>query len=129
MEGKNTVKTIDEYILQFSPEIQEKLQTMRKIINESAPEAEERMSWQMPTFYLHGNLVHFAVHKNHIGFYPGPSGIAEFKQKVSEYKNSKGAVQFPNDKTIPYEMIAEIVRFRVVENIKEAEIKQKNRKK
>lgn len=125
MEEKNTIKTIDEYILQFSPEIQEKLQMLKKIINESAPEAEERMSWQMPTFYLYGNLVHFAAHKNHIGFYPSPSGIAEFKQKLSEYKSSKGAVQFPNSKPLPYELIAEIVRFRVNENIKEFEIKHK----
>lgn len=124
MEEKNKVKTIDEYILQFSPEIQEKLQILRKIISEAAPEAEEKMSWQMPTFYLYGNLVHFAAHKNHIGFYPGPSGIVQFKAELSEYKSSKGAVQFPNDKPLPIELIAEIVKFRVNENKEEFEVKK-----
>lgn len=124
---KNAFKTIDEYILQFSPDIQEKLQMLRKVINETAPDAEERMSWQMPTFYLYGNLVHFAAHKNHIGFYPGPSGIIEFKHELSDYKSSKGAVQFPIDKPLPYELINEIVNFRVAENIKEANKKSKNK--
>jgi uncharacterized protein YdhG (YjbR/CyaY superfamily) len=76
MEGnKNVFKSIDEYILQFSPEIQEKLRALRNIIKESTPDAEEMISWQMPTFALYGNLVHFAAHKKHIGFYPGASGI------------------------------------------------------
>lgn len=130
MEGnKNVFKSIDEYILQFSPEIQEKLQTLRKVIKESAPDAEEKMSWQMPTFVLHRNLVHFAVHKRHIGFYPGASGIDAFKPRLSEYKGSKGAVQFPIEKPLPYELVREIVRFRVDENIKKAEIKAQKRKK
>lgn len=124
-QNTNTIKSIDEYILQFSPEIQEKLQSLRKVIKEHAPNAEEKMSWQMPTFVLHGNLVHFAVHKRHIGFYPGPSGIEAFKHKLSEYKSSKGAVQFPIDKPLPYELISEIVRFRIAENIKDAESKQR----
>lgn len=127
MEEKNKVKTIDEYILQFSPEIQEKLQILRKVISEAASEAEEKISWQMPTFYLYGNLVHFAAHKNHIGFYPGSSGIVQFKAELSEYKSSKGAVQFPNDKPLPIELIAEIVKFRVNENKEEFEVK-KNKK-
>ena len=126
MEGnKNVFKSIDEYILQFSPEIQEKLQALRSIIKESAPDAEEKMSWQMPTFALYGNLVHFAAHKKHIGFYPGASGIEAFKPKLSEYKGSKGAVQFPLEKPLPYELISEIVKFRVAENIKKAEGKPK----
>jgi uncharacterized protein YdhG (YjbR/CyaY superfamily) len=120
---KNVFKTMDEYIVQFSPEVQEKLQTLRTVIKESAPDAEEKMSWQMPTFALHGNLVHFAAHKKHIGFYPGASGIEVFKHKLSDYKSSKGAVQFPIEKDIPYELISEIVRFRVAENIKVAENK------
>ncbi|GAA0722553.1 hypothetical protein GCM10008905_14180 [Clostridium malenominatum] len=128
-EDKNVFKSIDEYILQFSPEVQEKLQSLRNVIKESAPDAEEKMSWQMPTFALYGNLVHFAAHKKHIGFYPGPSGIDTFKLKLSEYKWSKGAVQFPIEKPLPYELIGEIVRFRVAENIKEAESKLKKRKK
>lgn len=127
-ENKNVFKTIDEYILQFSPDVQEILQSLRNIINESAPEAEEKISWQMPTFYLYGNLVHFAAHKKHIGFYPGASGIETFKHKLSDYKSSKGAVQFPIEKPLPYELITEIVKFRVDKNIKEAEEKPKKRK-
>jgi uncharacterized protein YdhG (YjbR/CyaY superfamily) len=121
MEGnKNVFKSIDEYILQFSPEIQEKLRALRNIIKESTPDAEEMISWQMPTFALYGNLVHFAAHKKHIGFYPGASGIEAFKPKLSEYKGSKGAVQFPLEKPLPYELISEIVKFRVAENIMKA---------
>jgi uncharacterized protein YdhG (YjbR/CyaY superfamily) len=129
MEGnKKVFKSIDEYIFQFSPEVQEILNALRKVIKESAPDAEEKISWQMPTFTLHGNLVHFAAHKKHIGFYPGASGIDAFKHKLSEYKGSKGAVQFPIEKPLPYELISEIVRFRVAENTKEAENKLKKRK-
>jgi len=118
MEDNKSITTIDAYIAQFSPEIQEKLQSLRKIIRETAPDAGEKISWQMPTFTLKGNLVHFAAHKNHIGFYPGPSGIEVFKDKLSEYKSSKGAVQFPNDKPLPFDLVREIVAFRVSENKK-----------
>ncbi|MEL7648380.1 MAG: DUF1801 domain-containing protein [Sedimentibacter sp.] len=128
-ENKTAYGTIEEYILLYPPEVQEKLQAIRKIIKESAPEAKEKISWQMPTFDLFGNLVHFAVHKNHIGFYPGASGIEEFKEKLSNYKSSKGAVQFPIDKQPPIELIGEIVRFRAAENIKEAELKKQKKSK
>jgi uncharacterized protein YdhG (YjbR/CyaY superfamily) len=127
-ENKTTINTIDEYILQFPPEVQEKLNTLRSVIKESAPEATEKMSWQMPTFALHGNLVHFAAYKKHIGFYPGASGIEKFNHEFSEYKSSKGAVQFPLDKPMPYELIRNIVKFRVAENIKDAEEKLKKKK-
>jgi uncharacterized protein YdhG (YjbR/CyaY superfamily) len=127
-EKKLTFNTIDEYIIQFPAEVQEILKNLRKVIKEEAPESEERMSWQMPTFYLHGNLVHFAAHKKHIGFYPAPSGIEAFKEQLSEYKGAKGSVQFPLNKTIPYELIREIVKFRVAENIKDAEEKLKKKK-
>ena len=127
-ENKVTYESIDEYILQFPPEIQEILKTLRKVIKEAAPEAEEKMSWQMPTFALHGNLVHFAAHKNHIGFYPAPSGIDAFKMELSEYKGAKGSVQFPIKKPMPYELISKIVKFRVAENIKMAEDKLKKKK-
>lgn len=126
-ENKTTFKTIDEYILNYPPEVQEVLKTLRKVIKEAAPEAEERMSWQMPTFYLHGNLVHFAAHKNHIGFYPAPSGIETFKDEISQYKWAKGSVQFPLSKPMPYELIGRIVKFRVAENIKDAESKVKKK--
>lgn len=129
-KDKITLNTIDEYIMQFSPEIQEILKNLRNIVKEAAPEAKESMSWQMPTFVLHGNLVHFAVHKNHIGLYPGPSGIETFKDDLSSYKSSKGAVQFPMGKPMPYELISRIVKFRVSENIKlyEDKIKAKLKK-
>ena len=117
-KNKITIKSIDEYISQFSPEIQDVLKTLRKVIKESAPDAEEKISYQMPTFFLNGNLVHFAAFKNHIGFYPTPSGIDAFKHELSQYKGAKGSVQFPIDKPLPYELISAIVRFRVDENIK-----------
>jgi uncharacterized protein YdhG (YjbR/CyaY superfamily) len=126
-ENKISFKTIDEYISPFPPEVQEILQTLRKVIKESAPEAKEKISYQMPTFALRGNLVHFAAYKNHIGFYPGASGIAAFEQKLSEYKSSKGTVQFPIDKPLPYELISEMVKFRVTENKKKAESKVKKK--
>lgn len=129
-DNKNIIKTIDEYIAQFPAEIQEKLQSLRNVIKESAPDAEEKISYQMPTFTLCGkNLVHFAAHKNHIGFYPRDTGISAFESKLTEYKWSKGAVQFPYNKPLPFNLISEIVKFRVSENIKEAESKLKKRKK
>jgi uncharacterized protein YdhG (YjbR/CyaY superfamily) len=127
-ENKITFKSIDEYILQFPSEVQEILNKLRQVIKESAPNAEEKMSWQMPTFALHGNLVHFAAFKNHIGLYPGASGIEAFKHEFTEYKWSKGAVQFPIGKPLPYELISRIVNFRVAENIKWAEEKLKKKK-
>lgn len=111
-------RSIDEYISQFPPEVQEILCTIRKIIKEAAPDAEEKISYQMPTFVLNGNLVHFAAFKNHIGFYPTPSGIEAFKEKLSMYKGAKGSVQFPINKPIPYELIRDIVKYRVEENLK-----------
>jgi uncharacterized protein YdhG (YjbR/CyaY superfamily) len=122
-ENKTTFESIDKYILQFSPEIQEILKTLRKVIKEAAPDSEEKISWEMPTFVLRGNLVHFAAHKNHIGFYPAPSGIEAFKHELSEYKGAKGSVQFPIKKPMPYDLISKIVKFRVNENIKRAEEK------
>lgn len=117
------IKTIDEYIVQFPNEIQEIMKTLRNVIKDAAPESEEKISWGMPTFTLHGNLVHFAGHKHHIGFYPAPSGIENFKDELREYKTSKGAIQFNLDKSLPYDLIERIVRFRVDENIKFAEEK------
>jgi len=129
MDGNNiTCESIDEYIIKFPPEIQKILRMLRKVIKESAPEAEEKISYQMPTFVLHGNLVHFAAHKNHMGFYPTPSGIDAFKHELSEYKGAKGSIQFPLEKSIPYELISKIVKFRVAENIKQAEGKVKKKK-
>ena len=124
-ENKIVFESIDEYILQFPAEVQEILQTLRKVIKESAPDAEEKISWQMPTFALNGNLVHFAAYKNHIGFYPTPSGIEFFKQELSAYKGAKGSVQFPIDKPLPLGLIAQIVKFRATENLIKVSAKPK----
>ncbi|NHC42644.1 hypothetical protein G6549_22230 [Bacillus sp. MM2020_1] len=119
-ENKNKFITIDDYILQFPLEVQEILKTLRNVIKETAPDATEKISYQMPTFVLYGNLVHYAAYKKHIGFYPTPSGIAAFQQDLSEYKSAKGSVQFPLDKPIPFELIREIVKYRVAENLRKA---------
>ncbi|KQO14743.1 iron chaperone [Paenibacillus sp. Leaf72] len=126
--NQTTFETIDEYIAGFPQEIQELLQAMRKVIKEAAPEATEKISYQMPTFELHGNLVHFAAFKKHIGFYPAPRGIAAFKEELSVYKGAKGSVQFPLDKPLPYELISRIVAFRVAENTKKAQEKLNKKK-
>lgn len=117
-------KTIDEYIAGFPEDIQEILQKIRMTIREAAPGAEEAIKYQMPTFVLKGNLVHFAAFKKHIGFYPVPTGIEKFKQELSEYEGGKGSVQFPLDKPIPYDLIGDIVKFRVRENLERAEAKR-----
>ncbi|WP_312644691.1 DUF1801 domain-containing protein [Hydrogenoanaerobacterium sp.] len=122
---EKTCRTIDDYISQCPPEVQGTLQELRSVIKEEAPESAEKISWGMPTFVYHGNLVHFAAHKNHIGFYPGESGISSFKDALSEYKSSKGAVQFPYTRPLPLQLIREIVRFRAAENAEIAEKKKK----
>jgi uncharacterized protein YdhG (YjbR/CyaY superfamily) len=127
-EGNNMFSTIDEYILQFPPEIQDILQKLRQVIRNSAPEAVEKISYAMPTFDLMGNLVHFAAFKNHIGFYPAPSGIEAFREQLSGYKGAKGSVQFPIGEPLPYELISEIVTFRAAENRKKAEEKANKKK-
>lgn len=125
MEAKITYETIDDYISTFSPDIQEILSKIRKVIKEAAPDAKEKISYQMPTFALHGNLVHFAAFKNHIGFYPTPNGIDAFREELSVYKGAKGSIQFPLNQPMPYELISKIVKFRVAEDIKKAEDKRK----
>ena len=109
-------KTIDEYIITFPKNIQIILEKLRQAIRDSAPNAEEAIRYQMPTFRLNGNLVHFAAFKNHIGFYPTPSAIEAFKERLSSYKTSKGAIQFPLNEPIPTDLVAEIVKYRVKEN-------------
>jgi uncharacterized protein YdhG (YjbR/CyaY superfamily) len=110
-------RTIDEYIRTFPTNTQNILEKMRQTIKEAAPEAVEAISYQMPTFKLNGkNLVYFAAFKNHIGFYPIPSGIEAFKKELSPYKQGKGSVQFPLDKPIPYDLVEKIVKYRVKEN-------------
>ena len=114
---KNQFKTIDEYIKTFPEDVQSILEKMRQTIRKAAPEAEEAISYQIPTFKLNGNLVYFAAFKNHIGFYPTPSGIEAFKKELSPYEGAKGSVQFPIEKPIPYDLVKRIVMFRRKENL------------
>jgi len=120
--------SIDEYIATFPEEIQKILEELRATIKAAAPEAEEKISYQMPTFALKGNLVHFAAWKNHIGFYPSSSGTQAFKHELSIYEGAKGSVKFPIDKPLPLDLISKIVKFRVAENLKNAEIRSGKRK-
>jgi uncharacterized protein YdhG (YjbR/CyaY superfamily) len=129
MEEKEAApKSIDEYISKFVPEVRGILEALRQVIRGAAPNSEEKISYQMPTFALHGNLVHFAAYSKHIGFYPGSSGIAAFKHRLTEYKGAKGSVQFPIKAPLPYDIIIEIVKYRVAENVRYAENKPKKRK-
>ncbi|WXG42250.1 MAG: DUF1801 domain-containing protein [Candidatus Freyarchaeum deiterrae] len=114
---KKQVNTIDEYIAIFPKPIQDILQKLRQTIKESAPQAQEAISYRMPTFKLNGNLVHFAAFKNHIGFFPTSSGVAAFKKELSEYEISKGTIRFPLDKPIPFDLVRKIVKYRVNENL------------
>jgi uncharacterized protein YdhG (YjbR/CyaY superfamily) len=119
MDKKNfKPSTIDEYIAQFPPEVQDTLNKIRIVIKETAPQAQERISYGMPGFYQNGMLVWFGGHKNHIGFYPTGEGVEAFQKELGEYKMSKGAVQFPLDQPMPYELITKIVKYRVEQNLK-----------
>ncbi len=120
---KNLPKNIDEYISGFPDEIRLLLEEVRKTIRNAAPEATEAISYQMPTFRLNGNLVHFAAFKNHIGLYPAPTGIETFSKELSAYKGGKGSVQFPISEPLPLDLITRIVRFRVDENLKKGKLK------
>lgn len=119
--------SIDEYIASFPEDIQNILNDIRATIRAAAPEATEKISYQMPTFFLNGNLVHFAAFKNHVGFYPTPSGIDEFKAELSKYKGGKGSIQFPIDQPVPLDLIAKIVKYRISENLKKAVGKSKRK--
>ena len=110
-------KSVDEYIASFPVEIQEILEQVRQTIKKAAPDAEEKISYAIPTFALHGNLVHFAAFKNHIGFYALPSGNEKFQKELASYTVGKGSIQFPIDKPMPLDLITKIVDFRVKENL------------
>ncbi len=111
-------KDIDIYIANHSKEVQVLLKKIRVAIKKSAPKAKETISYGIPTFVLNGNLVHFGVFKKHLGFFPGPSGVSSFKKELSDYKTSKGTIQFPFNKPLPVALIRKIVAFRVKENQK-----------
>lgn len=125
--NESAPQTIDDYIAGFPADVQEILEKIRSIIRQVAPDAEEAIKYQIPTFVLKGNLVHFAAFKQHIGFYPTPTGIEAFKEQLSGYEGAKGSVQFPLDQPIPYPLINDIVKFRVAENLARAAAKKKKK--
>ena len=122
--SRRQFKTMDEYINSFPEDVRRILTELRQTIREVAPDAEETINYQIPTFTLNGNLVHFAAFENHIGFYPAPSGMEAFKEELSGYKGAKGSVQFPIDQPLPLPLIRRIVKYRVKENL---ERKQKKK--
>ena len=120
-------RDIDEYIGGFPTEVQTRLKKIRLTIRRAAPAAQEAIKYQIPTFTLHGNLVHFAAFKHHIGFYPAPRGIVKFKPQLAAYEAAKGSVRFPLDQPVPYDLISKIVKFRVKDNLAKAVAKRKRR--
>jgi uncharacterized protein YdhG (YjbR/CyaY superfamily) len=123
---KKAPKDIDEYIAAFPKNVQEILQQIRSTIRKTAPDAEETISYQMPTFNYKGNyLVYFAAYKNHIGFYPAPTGNADFKEALSLYGAGKGTLKFPLNKPIPFDVIRKVTEFRMKENIARAAQRKK----
>ena len=115
MQSK-TAKDIDEYIAAFPKDIQKTLNKIRATIKKAAPKAEEAISYQIPTFRLNGNLIHFAAYKNHIGLYPAPRAVEEFKKELERYGSSKATIKFSLDEPVPYDLITKIVEFRVKQN-------------
>lgn len=115
---KKIPTSIDEYIADFPADVQKIMIELRQAIQKGAPEATEKISWGMPTFYLKGNLIHFAGHKKHIGLYPGAEAIEVFSKDMEAYKTSKGAMQLPLDKPLPLKLITKIVKFNIERNLK-----------
>ena len=128
MKKQQTINTIDDYIAVCPPDIRRILVELRNTVKKAAPKAEEKISYQMPAFFQKGILVYFAAQKNHIGFYPTSSGIEAFKEELSEYGLSKGTVRFPLDKPLPLNLISQIVKFKVMENLENDELKKKKKK-
>jgi uncharacterized protein YdhG (YjbR/CyaY superfamily) len=126
--NQTAAKDIDEYISGFPTDVQERLQKIRMTIRKAAPEAEEKISYQIPTFTLKGKyLIYFAAFQKHIGLYPAPRGIEKFKKELSLYEGGKGTVRFPLDKPIPFGLIQRIVKFRVNENLEREKAKVKKK--
>jgi uncharacterized protein YdhG (YjbR/CyaY superfamily) len=121
-------RNIDEYIASCSPEVQSILEKIRSTIQKAAPEAEEKISYGMPTFALSGNLIHFAAFKSHIGLYPPVKGDAKLQAEISPYKGEKGNLKFPLDQPIPYALITRIVKFRVKEHSERARSRPRRKK-
>ncbi len=121
-------KNIDEYIADFPDDVQKSLEKVRTAIKRAAPRADEAIKYQMPTFVLNGNLIHFAGYKNHIGLYPGSTPIEEFKNELAGYTTSKGTVQFPLDKPVPVGLISKITKFCVQRNLAKPQKRTKSKK-
>ena len=128
MEAISKFKTVDEYLSALPANTKEILKELRKTIKQAAPQAEELISYNMPAFKLNGMLVYYAAYKDHIGFYPTPSGIEAFKKELSDYEGAKGSIKFPIDKPLPLGLITKIVKFRLKENLEKAETKVKKKK-
>ena len=126
--NEDKFNAIDTYIAKFPEDVQKTLNELRRVIKTAAPEAEEKISYQIPTFVLEGNLVHFAAYKNHIGFYPTPGAIEKFKEDLAGFETSKGALRFPLSEPVPYDLVKRMVIFRVKENLQKAEAKGKKKK-
>ncbi|HEY9259628.1 iron chaperone [Chitinophaga sp.] len=120
-----SINTVDEYIAGFLPDIQQLLEQVRATVKKSAPAATETISYGMPAYKQNGVLVYFAAFKNHIGFYPTPSGTEEFKAELAKYKSGKGSVQFPIDQPMPLALIAKLVKFRVKHDAAKSAAKKK----
>lgn len=118
-DSERTPASIDEYIEKFPKDVQHLLEAMRQTIREAAPQASEAITYGMPTFQLKGNLVHFAAYQHHIGFYPAPTGVEAFTERLSPYLSSKSTLQFPLDKPIPFDLVTDIVKYRVEEALKQ----------
>jgi uncharacterized protein YdhG (YjbR/CyaY superfamily) len=130
MKKVKITQTVDEYISGYPAEVQKRLADIRKAVKKAAPQAVEKIGYGMPAYTFKGMLLYFAAHTNHIGFYPGPSALDAFKKEHEDYETSRGTIQFPHNKKIPLRLIAEIVQFKVRENIKKEELKlQKKRSK
>ena len=125
MAMNKNITTIDQYIGEFPLDVQKRLQQVRATIKKAAPKAEEKIAYGIPTFFLNGNLVHFGGYKNHIGFYPAPAGLQAFAKELAPYLAGKGTAQFPLDKPLPVDLISQIVKFRVKQNLEKAEAKRK----
>lgn len=119
----NKPATVDAYITSFPKEVQIILQQMRDTVHAAAPDAEECISYGMPTYNQHGVVVHFAAFAKHIGFYATPTGHEAFKEDLAGYKQGRGSVQFPLNKPMPWDLISRIVEFRVAENVEKAKLR------
>lgn len=128
---ENNPSNFEQYILNYPEEIGERLQKIRSLVKKIAPDADEKISYGMPAFTLHGMLIYYAAHTRHIGLYPFTSAIEAFRDELKDYKTAKGSIQFPNNKPLPLKLISQIIEFRVAENRANAELKAqlKSRKK